>query len=336
MELPGSTGAGGTVAATPVDRDGRDMYALQHVPATVRENLSALAIAQDGVVSRKQLHRLGLTRWMIAANLRAARWRLHGRQSVCLHTGQLGDGAMRWYAIHEAGPRAAIDGVSALQAAGLNGFTADHVRVSVPRGAPAVRRAGLMVRQTRRLQRTDVVPAGLPRVRVPIAAVRAALWARTAREGATILAMTVQQRLCTPRAIGEALLAVRRHARKRLLEAVVLDLLDGSQAMGELDFAQLCRQYGLPAPDRQAVRTTSRGTAYLDVYWPAYRLVVEVDGIHHLKAPAVVTDALRQNELSLAADTVLRLPLLGLRIAPAEFMRQVRQGLVAGGWAQAA
>jgi very-short-patch-repair endonuclease len=243
---------------------------------------------------------------------------------------------MRWYAIHESGPRAAIDGVSALQAAGLTGFTVDHVRVSVPRGATAVRRKHLVVRQTRRLRPDDVVPVGLPRVRVPVAAVRAALWAVSPRQGATILAMVVQQRLCTPLALAESFVTIRRHARRALLEAVILDLLDGAHAMGELDFARLCRAHGLPAPDRQVVRRTSEGKAYLDVYWHAYRLVVEIDGIHHFRAPAVVSDALRQNELVLTSDRVLRLPLLGLRVAPDEFMGQVRAGLVAGGWTQAA
>ncbi|MET0820670.1 MAG: hypothetical protein ABWY58_06875 [Aeromicrobium sp.] len=308
------------------------MFALDHVPPAMRASLTDLATAQEGVISRRQLHRLGVTRWMIAANLRAQRWQLHGRQSICLQTGELPLAAARWYAVIESGPRSALDGVSALEAAGLTGFVHDTIRVSVPRGAPAVRRPGLMVRQTRRLQRSDVVPVGVPRVRPPIAAVRAALWATSNRQAATILAMVVQQRLCRAEDVGEALLAVRRHRRKKLLEAVVLDLLDGAQAMGELDFARMCRTYGLPAPDRQSVRRTSSGTSYLDVYWPAYRLVVEIDGIHHLKVPAVVSDALRQNDLSLASDTVLRLPLLGLRIAPGEFMRQVREGLVAGGW----
>jgi hypothetical protein len=308
------------------------MLALDHVPSRLRPALLDLATVQDGVVSRRQLHRLGVTRWMIAANLRARRWRAHGRQSICLHTGDLAVAAARWYAVIESGPRSALDGVSALEAAGLTGFEHDTIRVSVPRGAPAVRRPGLMVRQTRRLQRSDVLPVGVPRVRPPIAAVRAALWAVSDRQAATILAMVVQQRVCRAEDIGEALLDVRRHRRKKLLEAVVLDLLDGAQAMGELDFARLCRTYGLPAPERQAVRRTSSGGAYLDAYWPAFRLVVEIDGIHHLKVPAVVSDALRQNDLALASDTVLRLPLLGLRIAPADFMRQVREGLVAGGW----
>lgn len=188
---------------------------------------------------------------MIRANLRADRWRLHGRQSVCLHTGELGPAAARWYAVHEAGPRAAVDGISALQHAGLKGFEVEHVRVSVPRGAPAVRRPGLVVRQTRRLQRTDVVPVGLPRVRVPVAAVRAALWATSDRQAATILAMVVQQRLCPANAVGEALLAVRRDRRRKLLERTVLDLMGGAEAMGELDVATICRRHRLPAPSRQ-------------------------------------------------------------------------------------
>jgi hypothetical protein len=308
------------------------MYAFEHLPPTVRTTVRQLADEQDGVISRRQLHRSGVTRWMIGANLRARRWRLHGRQSICLHTGELGARGLRWYAVHEAGPRSAIDGDSALEAAGLTGFETDHVRVSVPRGAPAVRRAGLVVRQTRRLQRGDIMPTGLPRVRVPIAAVRAALWALSNRQAATILAMTVQQRLCRAEDIAEAFLAVRRHRRKAYLEAVILDLVDGAQAMGELDFARLCRTYGLPEPDRQVVRKTSNGRAYLDVYWRAFRLVVEIDGIHHLKAPAVVADALRQNDLSLTADKVLRILLLGLRVAEQQFMEQVRTGLVAGGW----
>lgn len=112
--------------------------------------------------------------------------------------------------------------------------------------------------------------------------------------------------------------------------------MEGSQSMGELDFAVLCRRYGLPDPDRQSVRKASGGRYYLDVYWKAYRLVVEVDGIHHLAAKAVVADALRHNDIALDTDVVLRIPLLGLRVAEVEFMRQIRQGLVAGGWAHTA
>ena len=299
-----------------------------HITRAVRES----AYAQGGVVSRRQLLAAGMTRWQVKAHLNAGRWKAHGRQTIAIHTGELDAAAMRWFGVFEAGPRSAVDGVSALEAAGLTGWSSDSVRVSVPRGAPAVRRKGLMVRQTRRLRTEDVIRAGVPRTRPEIAAVRAALWALSDRQAATVLAMTVQQRLATAEAIGAALLEVRRHKRLKFLHRVILDLIGGSQSMGELDFARMCRRRGLPAPDRQSIRRGPVGRYYLDAHWKAYHLVVEIDGIHHLGATAVVGDALRQNDLTLDADSVLRIPLLGPRVAEAEFMHQVREGLVNGGW----
>lgn len=264
--------------------------------------------------------------------MRGERWRLHGRQTVAMTTAPLDALAMRWFAVIEAGPRAALDGVSALLAAGLTGFRADRVRVSVPRGARIVRRGGVDVRQTRRLAPSDTVPAGLPRVRPEIAAVRAALWAVSDRQAATILAMTVQQRIATAEAIGRALLDVRRDRRRRFVEAILWDLIDGAHTMGELDFARLCRARGLPRPDRQVLRKGRDGRVYLDVYWRRYGLVVEIDGGQHFRIEASIPDALRQNLLSLEGDTVLRLPLLGLRVATDEFFAQIERGLGAAGW----
>lgn len=173
-------------------------------------------------------------------------------------------------------------------------------------------------------------------MKTPIAAIRAALWAASDRQAALILTMTVQQRLATAEQIAQALLDVRRDRRRKFLERVVLDLLGGVESMGELDVARLCHRRGLPVPDRQVVRRTKDKRYYLDVFWTTYRLVLEIDGIHHTWATSVVDDALRQNDLSLQSLTVLRLPLLGLRVAEGVFFAQVEQALRAAGWATAA
>ncbi|MGH3424738.1 MAG: hypothetical protein ACRDO8_08425, partial [Nocardioidaceae bacterium] len=293
-----------------------------------RDRVRETSASSCGMLSRDQLLQLGVTRAELQAELRAERWKAHGRETIAVHTGPLDEEMMRWFAVIEAGPRAALDGVSALQAAGLKGFTADTVRVSVPRGARVVRRAGVTIRQTRRLRRSDVMPTGIPRVRPEIAAVRAALWARSDRQAALLLAMTVQQRLTTAEAIARALLDVRRDRRRKFLEATLLDILDGAQAISELDFTAECRRRGLPRPDRQAVRKGPDGRIYLDVIWERYRLVVEIDGAHHLRVEASIPDALRQNAVSLQDATVLRLPLLGLRVAADEFFAQIREALV--------
>jgi very-short-patch-repair endonuclease len=62
-------------------------------------------------------------------------------------------------------------------------------------------------------------------------------------------------------------------------------------------------------------------------------VVVEIDGIHHSWAQNIVADALRQNDVTLGRATVLRLPLLGLRIAADEFFDQIGQALADAGWA---
>lgn len=291
-----------------------------------------LADAQHGVVSRRQLLALGLTRWDVRAEVRAGRWREHHRQTICVHTGPLDQVASWWHAVLEAGTRACLDGTAALIAAGLTGFTADTIRVSVPRGCKVLPSPGAMVRQTRRLRPSDVITSGVPRVRPPVAAVRAALWAASDKQAALLMTMVVQQGLATAAQIGLALLDVRRDKRRRFLEQILLDVIGGAQSMGELDVAGICRRRGLPAPERQVMRRGKDGRYFLDVFWPECNLVLEIDGIHHFAATSIIGDALRQNELSLQALTVLRLPLLGLRVAEAEFFEQVETALTAGGW----
>ena len=289
-----------------------------------------LADEQGGVVSRRQLYALGITRWEARGQVRARRWQTIGDQSVCLHNTVLSDQGHRWAAVFQGGPRACLDGTSALVAAGLQRFEVARVRVSVPRGARVRRTRHYDIRQTRRWSADDLAPTGIPRTRVPVAAVRAALWARTDREATYVVTLVVQQGLATPQAIGLELLRVKRDRRRTLLHVVVNDLLDGARALGEVDMARELRLRGLPAPQRQVLRRDGRNRYVLDLYWPEHHLVVEIDGIHHAWAENVVADALRQNAVALDGDTVLRLPLLGLRLQPDDFFAQIEQALAAG------
>ena len=62
---------------------------------------------------------------------------------------------------------------------------------------------------------------------------------------------------------------------------------------------------------------------YLDVAREDVGLVLEIDGGHHALALNPVDDALRQNEVTLGNEVVLRIPVLGLRLQPGRFMDQV-------------
>lgn len=289
---------------------------------------------QAAVLSRPQLYAAGYNRWEVRAELRAGRWRRTGPQTVCLVTGPLTRAAAEWVAVLEGGPRAFLDGTSALVSAGLKKYDDETIRVSVPRGARVRRVAGVDVRQTRRWDPEDLHPGpGVPRSRPAVAAVRGALWARSDKQAALVLTMTVQQGLATAEQLGVEALRIRRDRRRRLLHAVLLDLLRGVRSLGEAEFARECRRRGLPEPTRQVVRRGPNGRYYLDVVWEEWGLVVEIDGIHHEWAQNVVADALRHNDVTLDHATVLRLPLLGFRVAREEFFVQIERALRAGGYA---
>ena len=292
----------------------------------------ALGQDQGGVVSRPQLYEAGVPRWLVARELRGGRWQRLSDQAVCVHNGPVAEEGHWWAAVLQGGPRAQLDGASALLAGGLQRYTVARVRVTVPRGARVRRTPRYDIRQSRRWQRDDVVASGIPRTRPAVAAVRGALWARTDREATYLLTAVVQQGLVSPAALGAEILRIRRDRRRALLHAVVNDLLDGARSLGELDVVRELERRGLPRPEQQVLRRDHRGRYYLDLSWPRFRVVLEIDGIHHSWAENVVGDALRQNALSLQGDTVLRLPLLGYRLEPDEFFAQVRAALVAAGW----
>lgn len=290
----------------------------------------ALGDRQGGVVARPQLYRCGVTRAEVRANISAHRWQQVGEQVVALHNGEVSARGHRWAAVISAGPRARLDGIAALVEAGLERVSYERVRVSVPKGARVrTRRTRLYdIRETRRWAEGDRAPgAGIPRTRPEVAAVRAAIWARTDREAAYVLTVSVQQGIVSPDAVAVELLRIKRHRRRLFVHALVNDLLDGARALGEIDVARELRRRGLPPPTRQALRRDKRGRYYLDLYWPDLKLVVEVDGIHHAWAEHVVGDALRQNALALDGDTVLRVPLLGLRLEPEAFFDQIADAI---------
>jgi very-short-patch-repair endonuclease len=301
----------------------------------LRCRVEELASRQDGIVSRAQIRDLGLTRFDVRTQVRAGRWQKPSLHTVAMFTGQLNERQHWWVAVLETGcGRAALDGATALQAAGLQGYTGPTT-ISCPHGATARQAPGVDLRSTRWRRTDDCVGAGIPRLRPARAAVHGALWARTDRQAALLVVMSVQQRLTTARRVRHELEQIKRHPRRRWLTTVVDDVVDGARALGELDFARLCRRRGLPEPSRQVPRRGPRGRVYLDVYFDQFRLVVEIDGGHELPGNQV-DDALRQNELAIGQETVLRIPLLGLRIQSGDFMDQLARALASRGWQAAA
>lgn len=289
------------------------------------------------MLSRRQLAEAGIPRWLLQLETRAGRWQRTGRQTVVVHNGPLSPASLRTRAPLEVGRRAALDGVSALQAAGVEALTDEVVHVIVPKGATPRSCRGVTVHESRRFREQDVqLLHGVRIMRPAVAAVHAALWAQTNRQATYFLVLVVQQRLASPAELAEAVAAVRRHPRRRLLQRTVLDVGGGVRSLGELDVALAMRSRALPEPERQVVRRRPSGTQYLDVRFDRYRLSLEIDGEQHDEIEQRVADVLRDFALVADGDAVLRLPLVVWRLAQEQVLDRLEQVLVARGWSRPA
>lgn len=301
-------------------------------PPLARKAAERIGHGQEQVVTRRQLYAAGVPRWLVRRELVVGRWRRGGRQTVVLHNGPTSPASRRWIAVFEAGPRAALDGVSALQEAGIAALTDELVHVIVPKGNRKVRLAGVRIHESRRWRGQDVLRAGLPRTSPAVAAVHAALWAVTDRQATLFLTLAVQQRKASPLELHDAAAAVRRHPRRRLLRTVVLELTDGVRSLGELDVAVAMRRRGLPEPERQSVRRRSSGRQFLDADFPAYDVTVEVDGWQHDEPEHRLGDLLRDVTLMTEGRTVVRLPLVAWRLDEAAVLDALEHLFVSRGW----
>ncbi|MEU4563954.1 DUF559 domain-containing protein [Actinoplanes sp. NPDC023936] len=295
---------------------------------------------QSGVLTTAQAVDL-LGRGTVRGHLKAQRWRRVCRGIVTTTNGKLERRQQVWVAVLTAGPGALLGGVTALTEAGVRGLREKSLRVVVPAvrsrstrlpdmppDMPAVR-----VTRTRFLPEEHRQPATPPRTIASRAMVDAAAWAPSADAARTIIAVTFQQRCVVAEDVFSVLDGRRRLRRLGLIKRTVLDVAGGSLALSEIDFVALCRTAGLPAPDRQVPRRDGSGRLrYLDAYWRRWRLHVEVDGSHHVEAKQWAEDMLRQNELWIAGDRILRFPAGVIRARPDVVIGQVRAALGAAGW----
>jgi len=292
-----------------------------------RERVRAIDAGDLGVVSRASLRAGGINAADVRAEVRAGRWTTHGLQTVALHTRPLGRDEQLWRAVWETGADiAALDGATALLAAGMTGYRDERIHLSVVHSHTVKRMPGVRVHKITRRHDRELEPHGIPRVRLAVAAIRAAHWADSDRQAALLLVLPTQQGLVRAADLLHTARSIRGRRRRAFVGALIRDIALGAQSLGELDFARLCRARRLPEPDRQVVRRGSKGRIYLDVRWRC-GVVVEIDGIQHTWGLAPVLDALRQNGVTLSRDTVLRIPNIGLRLHEDAFMDQVAQAL---------
>jgi very-short-patch-repair endonuclease len=302
--------------------------------------LADLLNSQDGVLpigsAMKYLTRDAL-RWRVSSG----RWQLPCRGIVVAQSGPLTEMQVLRIAALWAGPGAVLAGLTAATLDGLRGF-ADQgqlaqrpIHLLVPAFCQ-VRRARpslpLVVHYSRLLGKDDVHPLRLPpRTRMARSLVDAAAWMATDRGAQAVLAAGVQQRLVRVEDLTAVVARNQRLPRRPIIRDTLNDIAGGAQALSELDFTRLLRRHRLPEPDRQAQRLDASGRRrWLDAVWEAVKLIVEVDGIHHMEATQYWADTERDNDFTLKGYRVLRFPAFAVRYNPGYVAGKLRDALRAG------
>lgn len=293
---------------------------------------AALGDLQEQIAGRRQLYAAGVPRWLVRRELRVRRWQRTGRQTVALHNGPLPEAAKRWVAVLESGPRAALSGVTALQHDGVSALTDETLHILVPKGTIRRRLAGVTRHESRRWREEDLETVGIRRTKPAVSAVMAALWATTERQATFFLILPVQQGLCTPAQLAEALERVRRHRFRTALWLAVADIADGARSIGELDVGRALARRGLPRPSRQVKRTRPDGAVYLDLAWDDYGLSMEIDGKQHDLPWMRLADTVRDLESMAEGSPVMRISLLAWRLDENRVLDAVEAVFRSKGW----
>lgn len=310
------------------------------LPARGADEFDWLIFEQSGVLTTAQATALA-GRGAVRGHLAAGRWRRVTKGILCAYNGQLAHDQHLWVAVLVAGTGAVLAGSTALTEAGLRGLPDDPIRVLVPAARNRTARLPRLptdmppvrVTRTRTLPVEHLQTGRPPRTTTARAVIDAAVWAPTADHARFVLAAACQQRLVTPDQVFEVLAMRQMLPRRSMIRSTLLDIVGGAHALSEIDFAHLCRRFRLPKPDQQARRTDGSGRVrYLDAYWKRWGLHVEVDGAHHMDVRQWADDMLRQNQIWIRGDRILRFPATLIRTRPAQVAGQLHAALEAGGW----
>jgi hypothetical protein len=299
-------------------------------------DVAALLEAQSDVVRIDQLQAAGLTRGVLRAQLDAARWRMYGPLVVVAHNGPLSRRQACWAAVVAGGPRTRLAGLTALEVAGLTGWSDRRIHVLHPRGTSwyGDSSLGVVVHETRLPIPEGRVLGGFPpSCALERAAIDAASWSRDNRSAAALLAAVVQQRLTTAARLRSRLEAAGRIRKRSVLRLTLADIAGGADALSEIDFVRLCRRYGVGRVDHQVIRNDKNGRRrYIDgaiVDHLGRSVKFEVDGGIHLVVGTYWADMYRQNELVIGRAPVLRFSSYAVRWESDVVMDQLRRALEA-------
>ena len=297
-------------------------------PAVVEQ-----ASQQEGALSRVQAVQLGPTPGQVRHLVRSGRWQPLHPGVYATFTGTVSARCRVWAAILLAGPGAAASHGTAAWLCGLHDDEPPTVHVLIPAHQRVSRTPGITVHVSRHAEVRCHPGLSLPQTRVEDTVLDLTDAAVRTEDAVAVVIRACQRRLTTPGRLRTSAARRSRLRHRRLLAEVLTDVDEGVQSILERRWLRdVERPHGLPPGCWNRAERVNGGTRYRDVDYPAWRVVVELDGRVAHPAGERHRDMARDNALAAQARLTLRYGWVDVTRSPCAVADQVARTLRAQGW----
>lgn len=294
-----------------------------------------LAATQAGVVTSRQAEAYGLGRNVQRRLVANGTWLRLADGILLTHSSEPGWESWAWGGVLRAGAGARLAGKAAAFVGGLIDEEPDSIDILHPHGLYRPRTEQWVFHQERDDRRLASI-GSLPRTRIEDTVLDLAstpLGGRRRREPLHWMTIAIERRLTTTSRLADVLQHRKRVAGRQEFLEILQCVEDGIESPLEYHYLHdVERAHGLPEGRRQAPDQVNQRRAWRDVYYEAYRLLVELDGETGHTGLDRFRDYRRDNAALVSGDATLRYGWHDVRRQSCAVAAQVAELLVRGGW----
>jgi hypothetical protein len=237
---------------------------------------------QSRIVGHRQAVRLGVSQAAVVRRTKSGAWQRLHRGTYATFTGVPSREAVLWAALLRAGPGAVLSYETAAEVHQLLDKPAAKIHITVPASHDPARRGpirGVIIHRSRNVTSEPLPPWQLPRTPIAETVLDLIESAKTTDDAFAWLTKSIGRDLVNAGMLNAALVGRKRMRRRPWLAEALTDVADGVMSPIELRYVRdVERAHGLPQARRQARRELDSGVRFLDNFYEAFKLCVEIDG----------------------------------------------------------